>query len=163
MKKFMIAAALLGAMAAAQAHADPLDDQLKNRDIMIAAVALLVTVPDKCMLDHRQPSGDEIARFVVSYGHKGDDYFLGDVKRKMRENDEFAKKDFPDKAKVLELVCGWALIMSMKVSEANADKKAIEDNNAKEKQLLEEQRQAEVRRRAGQPLQLCELVGDCKK
>ena len=48
---------------------------------------------------------------------------------------------------------------------ANANKKATENNNAKEasKQLQEEQLRAEGRRREGQPLQLCEIVGDCKK
>lgn len=119
MKKLMIAAALLGAMAT-QAPADPLDVQLKDRGTMVAAVALLVRVPDKCIVNHKAPSGEEIARFVVSYGHKGDDSFLGDVKRKIRDNDEMAKTlDIPDKDKFWDTVCGWAMLMSMKVRDSN--------------------------------------------
>ena len=52
MKKLIIAAALLGAMAT-QAPADPLDVQLKDRGTMVAAVALLVRVPDKCIVNHK--------------------------------------------------------------------------------------------------------------
>ena len=120
MKKLMMTAALLTAMAA-QAHAtDQLDDLLKNRARMVAAVAVLLTLPPKCALDHRTPSSAEIARFVVAYGHKDDDAFMAEVQVKMKEKeDDWAKGPAADKAEALEAICGWGVLMSMKVREAN--------------------------------------------
>ena len=120
MKKLMMTAALLTAMAA-QAHAtDQLDDLLKNRARMVAAVAVLLTLPPKCALDHRTPSSAEIPRFVVAYGHKSDDAFMAEVHAKMKaKEDDWAKVPAADRAEALEAICGWGGLMSMKVREAN--------------------------------------------
>ena len=42
------------------------------------------------------------------------------MKRKIRDNDEMAKTlDIPDKDKFWDTVCGWAMLMSMKVRDSN--------------------------------------------
>ena len=61
MRKTIIALAMLGTIVA-QAHAtDPLDIALKNRHTMVAAVALLMTLPPKCAIDNKNPPADLIA------------------------------------------------------------------------------------------------------
>ena len=112
MRKTIIALAMLGTIVA-QAHAtDPLDTALKNRHTMVAAVALLMTLPPKCAIDNKNPPADLIALFVVHYGHKGDDVFVADVKA---QTAKILKIPEPDRSKRLDLACGYGVLLSEKV------------------------------------------------
>jgi hypothetical protein len=118
MRKTMIALAMLGAMIA-QVNADQLDTflDLKNRGRMISAIAILMTVPPKCLVDNKTPSNGEIGLFIISYGYHDDfDAFFADVKAQMKTNNEgFVKLSESAKAKVAELICGYAALLSIKV------------------------------------------------
>ena len=83
---------------------------------MVAAVAMLLVLPPKCTVDDKKPDAHEIARFIVRYGHSGDAAFKADVKAKMIRNDENAK-EWSDETKAL--ICGYGVIVTAKVREAN--------------------------------------------
>jgi hypothetical protein len=97
--------------------ADNVDAMLANRDTMIAAVALLTTLPPNCAVDHKPPTGDMIARFILSYGYKGDDAFIAEVKAILKKQEELTKLPESEKTKVLEVMCGWGMLYSLKVRE----------------------------------------------
>jgi len=107
-----LAAALL---ATGPARADKVDDALANRKTMIGAVALLTTLPPNCAFDHKPPDGSMIARFILSYGHKGDDDFLAQVQATHKKQDEINKLPEPDKSKALKFMCDLGIIYSKKV------------------------------------------------
>jgi hypothetical protein len=115
MKTALVTLALLGAMFA-HARADPIDVALKDRDAMVAAVALLLSLPTKCNINNKKPSGDEIVAFVTSYGHKDDDAFAAEVEARIKKNVE-GLKDIPDSKKqsYAEMVCGYGILLSIKV------------------------------------------------
>jgi hypothetical protein len=123
MRKYIIATvAGLMALTTVQARADPLDDQLKNRGTMVAMVALLLHVPDKCLIDHKTPSGERIARFIMAYGHRADDALVTDVQAKIKLNDDMIvhwSLSEQEKAKFLDTACAMSIIMSSKVRDSN--------------------------------------------
>jgi len=100
----------------AHAHADPIDVALKDRDAMVAAVALLLSLPTKCNINNKKPSGDEIVAFVTSYGHKDDDAFAEAVQARIKKNVE-GLKDIPkaNKKSFAEMICSYGVLLSMKV------------------------------------------------
>ena len=118
MTKLLIMGALILATLG-QARADQIDDVLRERRAMIAAVALLTRVPDKCLVKNRVPTGVELARFIMAYGHKADDVFLAEVKQKQRENDDMSGLPELDRTKALDFVCGMTVMYSIKVRDAN--------------------------------------------
>ena|GEM_PF-3683171 len=114
MRKTIIALAMLWAMIG-QASADKLDTLLKNRETMVAAVALLLTLPPSCTIDNKRPSDDLIGLFVISYGHKPDDNFLRDVKDKVATQNEALKFPEPERSKTLEVMCAFSVAVTAKV------------------------------------------------
>jgi hypothetical protein len=55
-------------------------DLLKNRNVMVTAVALLlVGVPPRCPNNPPSPPGDMIAEFIIMLGHENDAAFKRDV------------------------------------------------------------------------------------
>jgi hypothetical protein len=97
--------------------ADNVDAMLANRDTMMAAVALLTTLPPNCAVDHKPPTGDMIARFVLSYGHRGDDAFIAGVKANLEKQEKLTKLPESEKARALEKMCGVGMLYSAKVLE----------------------------------------------
>jgi len=53
-----------------------------------------------------------IARFILSYGHKGDDDFLAQVQATHKKQDEINKLPEPDKSKALKFMCDLGIIYS---------------------------------------------------
>ena len=116
LKQSLLLACLVGALASTQAHADPLDSQLKNRDTMVAAVAILLRLPPNCTVDNKPPDFDMVARFIFSYGHEVDDAFMADVKAKIKRNEEgFVKLDPSEQASVANVICGYGVVLTYKV------------------------------------------------
>jgi hypothetical protein len=126
MRKTTIALAMIGTMIAQVGFArpggpwDPTDllNQLAYRDGMVKAVAILSILPPKCTIDQKPVSGESIARFIISYGHKGDDAFLAAVKAQIKRNEEIFKIPDPDQAKFLEFVCAFGVLLTAKVRDA---------------------------------------------
>jgi hypothetical protein len=102
---------------------DQLNELLKTRKTMVAAVAIILSVPPKCTVDNKSPDGEDIARFIMSYGHDARDIdgFSGDVKRQMDGNERSynALTDETTKKQVLEMTCGLGVLYTMKVKQAN--------------------------------------------
>lgn len=97
--------------------ADKVDAMLARRDAMIAAVALFTHLPPNCAVDHRPPTGDEIARFILSYGYKADDAFMVGVRASQKQQDELTKLPEPEKKEVMEMTCAMGILYSAKVRE----------------------------------------------
>ena len=86
----LLSIALGAATMIGQASADPIDEALKNRAAMVAGVAMLTQVPDKCV--ESKPKAEEIILFAMHYRHRVDERFLEDVKAKVWENNQRFKK-----------------------------------------------------------------------
>ncbi len=57
---------------------------------MVAAVAMLTQVPDKCV--ESKPKAEEIILFAMHYRHRVDERFLEDVKAKVWENNQPSRR-----------------------------------------------------------------------
>jgi hypothetical protein len=103
------------------ARVDKYDALLKNRDTMVAAVATLMVLPTNCTVDKKHPDAYQVARFVYTYGHGGNaDAFEAAVKAKLVANEVNFKNLSPSvQAEVTEGLCGWGVILTGKVRDAN--------------------------------------------
>ena len=118
----LLSIALGAATMIGQASADPIDEALKNRAAMVAAVAMLTQVPDKCV--ESKPKAEEIILFAMHYRHRVDERFLEDVKAKVWENNQRFKKggsfeSFSKKEQenMLDFMYGMTMFYSNKLRE----------------------------------------------
>lgn len=88
MRKAIITVAVIGTMIVQSYAAQP-DAQLKNRENLVAAVALLLQVLPMCRGGiNTPPSSEAIAAFIVLHGHTPNKAFFDDVKIQMAQNAE---------------------------------------------------------------------------
>jgi hypothetical protein len=123
MKKLFVVLTMLTLIGQTWAASDVVDNGLRKRETMVAAIAILLTVPPKCLLDNKRPSTAEFGLFMLSYGHAneitGQDAFFADVKIHMQKTDaEFTALSPSDKASFAEFICGYASLLSTKVRNA---------------------------------------------
>jgi hypothetical protein len=115
MKHFLIAT--VAVLTTWGAHADQLDEHLRNRENMVGAVVTLTTTPPRCHIIKGLFDGDKTARFIISYGHNPDAAFMDEVKARMDMVDAQwnAVTNQAAKTKAAEMVCAYAMVLSAKV------------------------------------------------
>ena len=93
-----------------------LDKQLLKHETMVAAIANLAFVPEKCLMDHHRFTPVELLRFAASYGHKIDDSFMEEAKAHLEAEElNFKKLPRADQLSVAEGVCAMTKLYSYKV------------------------------------------------
>jgi len=114
MKRMILLLTAAAMLAASPAQADKIDDLLKSRKTMVAAVAILMQSPPNCTVDKKRLDPYDIARFIARHGYNPNDSFMADVKTQMKKNDDFGMT-----REELEMFCGMGIVYSAKVREAN--------------------------------------------
>lgn len=108
MRKAIITFAVIGTIIAQSYAAQP-DAQLKNRENLVAAVALLLQVLPTCRGGINTPPSDEaIAAFIVLHGHTPNKAFFDDVKIQMARNAETDRlRPEPERSEHHALLCAY--------------------------------------------------------
>jgi hypothetical protein len=121
----LIIAVLLLCLTAIHAQADQLDSWLKNKRTMVAAVVLLGTVPPKCLYDKRRPTTEELAAFILHYGHIPNDAFQAEMKAHAQTifgnegNALFDRLSKTEQGQTAEMTCAYSALLSAKLRQVS--------------------------------------------
>jgi hypothetical protein len=125
-KSMLLAALVLMLIGGGAAGAeDGFDVALNTRATMVAAVAVMASLPPNCTVDHKTPDGNQIARFIYMHGHRDVDAFMAEVKAQMKKTaddiagEQYQKFSATEKKQLAELTCAYGMLLTAKVRDAN--------------------------------------------